>query len=136
MFQRKPRRFRRHSNSGGFTPRGDGGSQNRSRSNLYSSNQARSKFRNTLSAEKLLEKYNTLAKEAMSSGDRTLAENYLQHADHFMRTIEDRNRNRIQGSSAIVLKASGSSTIAEKTPDSKNQPPSNGNIKLETEVKK
>ncbi len=30
----------------------------------------------------------------MSAGDKTLSENYLQHADHFMRMIEDKNRNR------------------------------------------
>ena len=35
-------------------------------------------------------------KEAMSSGDKTLSENYLQHADHFMRIIDDKNRNRMQ----------------------------------------
>ena len=104
MFQRKPRRFRRHSNSRGFAPRGESGSQNRSRSNLYSNNRPSSKFRNTLSAEKLLEKYNTLAKEAMSSGDRTLAENYLQHADHFMRIIEDKNKNRSVVKANIVDK--------------------------------
>jgi len=49
-----------------------------------------------MSAEKSLEKYNSLAKEALSAGDRTLSENYLQHADHFMRIIEDKNRNRNQ----------------------------------------
>ena len=136
MFQRKPRRFRSGSNDRDHLSHKNGHVHARHRSNLFSNNYTRNNFRTPQSAEKLLEKYNTLAKEAMSSGDRTLAENYLQHADHFMRTIEDRNRNRIQGSSAIVLKASGSSTIAEKTPDSKNQPPSNGNIKLETEVKK
>ena len=48
------------------------------------------------SAEKLFEKYNSLAKEAMSSGDKTLSENYLQHADHFMRIIEDKNKNQIK----------------------------------------
>ena len=49
-----------------------------------------------MSAEKLLEKYSILAKEAMSSGDKTLSENYLQHADHFMRVIEDKNKIRNQ----------------------------------------
>jgi hypothetical protein len=48
------------------------------------------------SAEKLFEKYNTLAKEALSSGDKTLSENYFQHADHFMRIIENRNINQNQ----------------------------------------
>jgi len=47
-----------------------------------------------MSPEKSLEKYSSLAKEAMSAGDKTLSENYLQHADHFMRMIEDKNRNR------------------------------------------
>ena len=32
----------------------------------------------------------------MSSGDKTLSENYFQHADHFMRVIDDKNKNRIQ----------------------------------------
>jgi len=121
MFQRKPRRFRRHSNSGGFTPRGDGGSQNRSRSNLYSNNQARSKFRNTLSAEKLLEKYNTLAKEAISSGDKISGENYLQHADHFMRIVEIKNKNRDQSKT----------NISEKSVLNDNRPLENSNIQQE-----
>ena len=57
----------------------------------------RNNFRgNTQSAEKLFEKYNTLAKEALSSGDKTISENYFQHADHFMRVIDDKNKNRIQ----------------------------------------
>ena len=53
-------------------------------------------FRSMQSAEKLLEKYTALAKEALSAGDKTLSENYLQHADHFMRVVEDKNKNRIQ----------------------------------------
>jgi len=91
MFQRKTRRFRRHSN--GRNQMSHHGSD-QSRSNSYSNGQNRNSFRPTLSAEKLLEKYSALAKEAMSSGDRTLSENYLQHADHFMRVIEDKNKNR------------------------------------------
>ena len=52
----------------------------------------------------MLEKYNTLAKEALSSGDKTLAENYLQHADHFMRIIEEKNKNRNQSKLNVVEK--------------------------------
>ena len=50
--------------------------------------------RNNQNASKLIDKYNDLAREALSSGDKILSENYLQHADHFMRMIEDKNRNR------------------------------------------
>ena len=38
-------------------------------------------------ASKLFEKYNKLASEALVSGDKILAENYFQHADHFARMM-------------------------------------------------
>ena len=95
MFQRKPRRFRRRPNGRNNHGHGNGSVQSKMRTNSFSNNQSRNKFRPPLSAEKLLEKYNSLAKEAMSSGDKTLSENYLQHADHYMRIIEDKNKNRI-----------------------------------------
>ena len=65
-------------------------------SNSFRNEQTRNNFKPSLSAEKLFEKYTSLAKEATSSGDITLSENYLQHADHFMRVIEDKNRIRNQ----------------------------------------
>ena len=76
--------------------RGGGKPQNRQRPNLFTNGQSRNNFRTPLSAEKLFEKYTSLAKEATSSGDKTLSENYLQHADHFMRIIEEKNRIRNQ----------------------------------------
>ena len=91
MYQRRPRRFRRRSNGRGHQVRGNGDMQ-RLRADSYSNDQNRNRFRPPQSAEKLFEKYNTLAKEALSSGDKTLSENYLQHADHFMRIIEDKNK--------------------------------------------
>jgi hypothetical protein len=39
------------------------------------------------SAQQIAEKYTTLARDAMSSGDRVIAENYLQHAEHYNRII-------------------------------------------------
>jgi len=96
MFQRKQKRFRRRSNDRNHMGRSNGISQSRLRTNSYTNGQSRNKFRPTLSPEKLLEKYSTLAKEAMSNGDKTLSENYLQHADHFTRIIEDKNKNREQ----------------------------------------
>ena len=43
--------------------------------------------RNNHNAPKLIEKYNDLAREALSNGDKILSENYLQHADHFSRVL-------------------------------------------------
>ena len=72
----------------------------------YKSNNDRSKFssnfsnsenfqrkipgRNNHNAPKLIEKYNNLAREALSSGDKILSENYFQHADHFTRILSER----------------------------------------------
>ena len=95
MFQRNRRGFRRRSNGRGRSSQENGYMQARPRSNSFSNSQTRNNFRSTQSAEKLLEKYNSLAKEAMSLGDKTLCENYLQHADHFMRVIEDKSKNKI-----------------------------------------
>ena len=50
--------------------------------------------RNNHNAPKLIEKYNDLAREALSNGDKILSENYLQHADHFMRVLNDRESSK------------------------------------------
>jgi len=50
--------------------------------------------RNNHNASKLIEKYNDLAREASSSGDKILSENYLQHADHFTRVMNEQEASR------------------------------------------
>ncbi len=50
--------------------------------------------RNNHNAAKLIEKYNDLAREASSHGDKILSENYLQHADHFTRVLNERENLR------------------------------------------
>ena len=112
MFQRNRRGFRRRSNGRGRSSQENGYMQARSRSNSFSNNQTRYHFKPTQSAEKLLEKYNSLAKEAMSLGDKTLCENYLQHADHFMRIIEDKSKNKDQSKANVINK----STVDDKRP--------------------
>jgi len=52
--------------------------------------------RNNHNAGKLIEKYNDLAREASSSGDKILSENYLQHADHFTRVLSEQENYRTQ----------------------------------------
>ena len=104
MFQRKPRRFRRRPNGRNHMSHGGINDNTRLRNNSFSDGQTRSNFGTFLSAEKLFEKYSSLAKEAMSSGDKILSENYLQHADHFIRVVEDKNRNRNQIKANVVSK--------------------------------
>ena len=50
--------------------------------------------RNNHNAPKLIDKYNDLAREASSNGDKILSENYLQHADHFTRVLNERDSIR------------------------------------------
>ena len=45
--------------------------------------------RNNHNAPKLIEKYSNLAREALSNGDKILSENYMQHAEHFIRNSEN-----------------------------------------------
>ena len=52
--------------------------------------------RNNHNAPKLIEKYNDLAREALSNGDKILSENYLQHADHFTRILNERESYKRQ----------------------------------------
>ena len=63
----------------------------------YSNNEnfkRKSPGRNNHNAPKLIEKYNDLAREASSNGDKILSENYLQHADHFMRILNEQENLR------------------------------------------
>lgn len=76
------------------------------RGNSFESNGPEVKVRGT--AQQVLEKYQSLARDAYSSGDRVLAEGYLQHAEHYYRVMNadaenkdresnqnrDNNRNR------------------------------------------
>ena len=80
--------------------------------------------RNNHNAPKLIEKYNDLAREALSNGDKILSENYLQHADHFTRILNERETYKkeksIQEKSEYDLeptKRSSESNITEKNLD-------------------
>ena len=79
--------FRR--NDRNFKSNGD---RNKFSSNFSNSESFQRKVpgRNNHNASKLIEKYNNLAREALSSGDKILSENYFQHADHFTRVLSEK----------------------------------------------
>ena len=76
--------------------------------------QRKSPGKNNHNAPKLIEKYNDLAREALSKGDKILSENYFQHADHFARVlsekedaklsraIDNQNHNKVETEAASV----------------------------------
>ena len=67
--------------------------------------------RNNHNAPKLIDKYNDLAREALSNGDKILSENYLQHADHFTRILNERESTKrerfLENKSEINVDTSG-----------------------------
>ena len=69
--------------------------------------------RNNHNAPKLIEKYNDLAREASSNGDKILSENYLQHADHFTRVLNERESSRRERFSEN--KSEENSNLSEET---------------------
>ena len=83
--------FRRNDRS--FKSNGD---RPKFRSNFSSNENFKRKVpgRNNHNAPKLIDKYNDLAREASSNGDKILSENYLQHADHFTRVLNERESIR------------------------------------------
>tara|TARA_A100001035_G_scaffold254847_1_gene229015 strand:- start:81 stop:536 length:456 start_codon:yes stop_codon:yes gene_type:complete len=68
--------------------------------------------RNNHNAPKLIEKYNDLAREALSNGDKILSENYLQHADHFTRILNERESFRRE--KFLENKSENNSKISEE----------------------
>ena len=87
-FRNNNRRNNFRRNDRGFKSNGE-----RSKFNTNFTNndnfQRKSPGRNNHNAPKLIEKYNNLAREALSGGDKILSENYFQHADHFTRILND-----------------------------------------------
>jgi hypothetical protein len=137
MRYNRPKRNKFRSNDRGFRSNDRGFRRNGSQDlgtaggiNSTSKNFQRTFFgRNGLKAEKLLEKYNGLAKEALSSGDKILSESYFQHADHFLRVVE--NKNSIQKNTKPYLdnssieKNSDDKIIIKDEKNSSSQQPQN-----------
>ena len=86
MNSKRPRNHRNNARRGGS---GQGG-----RSGTFDSNGPDVKIRGN--PNQIYDKYIVLARDATSSGDRVMAENYLQHAEHYFRIINENNSNQRQ----------------------------------------
>ena len=93
-FKNNNRRSRfKPNNDRGFRRNGNGHKQNGDFSN-GSPFKRRHTGKNNQNAAKLVEKYNDLAREALSNGDKILSENYLQHSEHFSRILISQENSR------------------------------------------
>ena len=112
----RPRRHFRSRNDGrGFQRNGSSG-VDFIRNNVSPDSNSRRIFRGNQNASKLLEKYLNLGKEALSSGDKILSENYFQHADHFSRIVESKKENLTNTTSPVqdATNTTNNSTLDEK----------------------
>ena len=88
------KRFRPRPQRNGFRPRNNGGQKSNGHfhsggnGNISRNNGS---MTNPFNAEKAVQKYQPLAKDALTSGDPVLHENYLQHAEHFNRRLSELN---------------------------------------------
>ena len=88
-------------NDRGFRKRSLNGHKNPNDFSPNSDFKHRNPGRNNQNAAKLVEKYNNLAREASSTGDKILSENYLQHADHFSRILSLQEMNKLSNNNVI-----------------------------------
>ena len=118
-------------NDRGYRKRSLNGHKNQNEFNSNHEFRHRNPGRNNQNAAKLIEKYNNLAREALSSGDKILSENYLQHADHFSRILDIQELNKINNTGNNVIEQnfvnnsednkSGSLKIKEQTIENNRQ---------------
>jgi hypothetical protein len=98
MINNRRRNFRPRSQKSNFRRRT--GSMNTSSTNSSMSNNGNMNFNrngsmnNIHNVEKTMLKYQQLAKDAQSNGDPVLAQNYLQHADHYLRRYNELNERK------------------------------------------
>ena len=92
------RSFRNNNRRPRYRSNGDRNFKRNGENHSFTSNanfQRKSPGRNNQNASKLIEKYTDLAREALSKGDKILSENYFQHADHFIRIQDEKEKSRI-----------------------------------------
>ena len=97
--------FKNNNRRGRFKPNGERGFRRNGNGHKTSGDfgngssfKRRHPGKNNQNAAKLVEKYNDLAREALSNGDKILSENYLQHSEHFSRVLisQENSRNHIE----------------------------------------
>ena len=119
------RNFRSRPQKNNFRRRG--GSSNSVSSNSYNNNgnlnfNRNGSMNNIHNVEKIMQKYQLLAKDAQSNGDPVLAQNYLQHADHYLRRYNELNERRENTVSKIDTEEK---SIPKEKTDKENQTVSN-----------
>ena len=110
--------FKNNNRRGRFKPNGDRGFRRNGNGHKQngdfgngSSFKRRHPGKNNQNASKLVEKYNDLAREALSNGDKILSENYLQHSEHFSRILISQENSRNHNETVSVVNSSNQAKV-------------------------
>ena len=114
-FKNNNRRSRFKSNGDRNFRRNGNGHKNNGDFNNASSFKRRHPGKNNQNAAKLVEKYNDLAREALSNGDKILSENYLQHSEHFSRILISQENFKKQSDNTADINYSKESKVEMET---------------------
>tara|TARA_B100000963_G_C22377029_1_gene558467 strand:- start:360 stop:737 length:378 start_codon:yes stop_codon:yes gene_type:complete len=122
------RQFRNNNKRSRFRSNGDKNFKRNGQNNSFMEGQnfqRKSPGRNNQNANKLIDKYSDLAREALSNGDKILSENYFQHADHFLRISNDKDKNFTKDTNEVQkqdknIEISENNKTTDQNQDSKN----------------
>ncbi len=90
MNNNRRRNFRSRQQKSNFLRRRNGSNASSTFNNNGNINFNRNgSMNNSHNVEKTMQKFQQLAKDAQSNGDPVLAQNYLQHADHYLRRLNE-----------------------------------------------
>ena len=116
--------FKNNNRRGRFKPNGDRGFRRNGNGHKAngdfgngSSFKRRHPGKNNQNAAKLVEKYNDLAREALSNGDKILSENYLQHSEHFSRILTSQENSRSHNENASDANTSSQLKVEDQNKD-------------------
>ena len=116
--------FKNNNRRGRFKPTGDrgfrrNGSGHKPNGEFNNGSSFKRKYpgKNNQNAAKLVEKYNDLAREALSNGDKILSENYLQHSEHFSRILTSQENSRSHNENASDANASSQLKVEDQNKD-------------------
>ena len=127
MNNNRRRNFRSRPQKNNFRRRGGGSLNSGSSTNLSSNGNMNfnrnGSMNNNHNVEKTMQKFQQLAKDAQSNGDPVLAQNYLQHADHYLRRYNELNDRR---ENSVEKVNSDDKTLSdEKSVEKETQPATN-----------
>ena len=94
MNNNRRKNFRSRQQKTNFLRRRNGSSSTSSFNNGNINFSRNGSMNNSHNVEKTMQKFQQLAKDAQSNGDPVLAQNYLQHADHYLRRYNELNERK------------------------------------------